>query len=65
MEGVPVPWENGQADPTSGESHAQAQIPLSHKGREPRGPLCPPFVGTSWPRPQPSCDPDTALLLPP
>lgn len=38
MEGVRVRWKSGRADPASGETHAQALIPLSHTGREQQAP---------------------------
>lgn len=36
VEDVQVRWESGRADPASGETHAQALIPLSHTSRGPQ-----------------------------
>lgn len=63
VEGVQVWWDSGRAAPASGETHAQALIPLSHKGRGPR-PRCAPFLWNSTVRPRPSADPGTALPIP-
>lgn len=38
MEGVRVRCKRGRAVPASGETHAQAPIPLSHTGREQQAP---------------------------
>lgn len=38
MEAARVCWKSGRADPASGETHAQALIPLSHTGREQQAP---------------------------
>lgn len=60
MEAVRVCWKSGRADPASGETHAQALIPLSHTGREQQAPPST-FLWTF----QVSADPGTALPLPP
>ena len=57
MEGVPVRWESGRADPASGESHAQAQIPLSHRGRGPRAPSVHPSFRLPGPDRSPTATP--------
>ena len=57
MEGVPVRRESGRADPVSGESHAQAQIPLSHRGRGPRNPSVHPWFGLPGPDRSPTATP--------
>lgn len=65
MEGVPVRRESGRADPASGESQAQAQIPLSHRGRGPRAPSVHPWFRLPGPDRSPTATPTPHSYSPP